>query len=208
MHLAETSGIEVVPHTLIPIADGRLCYLTRRIDRLDDGYKLAMEDMCQLSERLTEYKYKGSYEQIAKLIAKYSSVPKLDVIKFWEIVLFSWLVGNSDMHLKNFSLYKPQGYDYILSPAYDLLSTQLVLPEDTEELALNLNGKKRKIRKVDFEIAMKNSNIDEKAIANIFKKFKRTIPLWEEMIDKSFLSNEIKTKYKIIIAEKSNLIFE
>ena len=92
MHLAEISGIEVVPHTLIPIADGRLCYLTRRIDRLNDGYKLAMEDMCQLSERLTEYKYKGSYEQIAKLIAKYSSVPKLDVIKFWEIVLFSWLV--------------------------------------------------------------------------------------------------------------------
>ena len=208
MHLAEISGIEVVPHTLIPIADGQLCYLTRRIDRLNDGYKLAMEDMCQLSERLTEYKYKGSYEQIAKLIAKYSSVPKLDVIKFWEIVLFSWLVGNSDMHLKNFSLYKPQGYSYILSPAYDLLSTQLVLHEDTEELALNLNGKKRKIRKIDFEIAMKNSNMDEKAIANIFKKFKRTIPLWEEMIDKSFLSNEIKTKYKIIIAEKSNLIFE
>ena len=112
------------------------------------------------------------------------------------------------MHLKNFSLYKPIGYGHILSPAYDLLSTQLVLPEDTEELALNLNGKKRKIRKIDFEIAMQNSGLEEKTIANIFKKFNKTIPAWYEMIDLSFLPNEIKEKYKTIIAENVKIISE
>lgn len=104
MHLAEAVKINVVPHSLIRFSDGELCYITRRIDRQPDGRKIAMEDMCQLSERLTEYKYKGSYEQIAKLIRRYSSAPQLDVINFWEVVVFCWITGNADMHLKNFSL--------------------------------------------------------------------------------------------------------
>ncbi|MBD5295990.1 MAG: HipA domain-containing protein, partial [Bacteroides sp.] len=107
MHLAEIAGIRTVPHSLIRFADGELCYITRRVDRTKKGDKIAMEDMCQLSERLTEDKYKGSYERIAKLIKKHSSAPMLDVINFWEIVVFSWLTGNADMHLKNFSLFKP-----------------------------------------------------------------------------------------------------
>lgn len=115
-----------------------------------------MEDMCQLTERLTEYKYKGSYEQIAKTIKKYSAVPQLDLVNFWEVVVFSWIVGNSDMHLKNFSLYDT-GMGYSLTPAYDLLSTVIVMPEDTEELALTLNGKKKenmekRFREVDNRI--------------------------------------------------------
>lgn len=105
MHMAEAAKIAVVPHSLIRFADGELCYITRRIDREDDGRKIAMEDMCQLSERLTEYKYKGSYEQVAKLIKKYSAMPQLDLVNFWEVVVFSWITGNADMHLKNFSLY-------------------------------------------------------------------------------------------------------
>ena len=105
MHLAEAVKINVVPHSLIRFSDGELCYITRRIDRQSDGHKIAMEDMCQLSERLTEYKYKGSYEQIAKLIRRYSSAPQLDVINFWEVVVFCGITGNADMHLKNFSLY-------------------------------------------------------------------------------------------------------
>ena len=104
MHLAEAAKIRVVPHSLIKFQDGELCYITRRIDRLNDGSKLPMEDMCQLSERLTEYKYNGSYEQIAKLIKHYSTTPKLDLVNYWEVVVFSWITGNSDMHLKNFSL--------------------------------------------------------------------------------------------------------
>ena len=104
MHLAEAARIAVVPHGMIRFADGELCYITRRIDRTPDGGKVAMEDMCQLSERLTEYKYKGSYEKIAKVISRYSSVPQLDIVNYWEVVVFSWLTGNSDIHLKNFAV--------------------------------------------------------------------------------------------------------
>ena len=122
MHLAEIAKIQVVPHSLIRFSDGELCYITRRIDRTENGEKLAMEDMCQLTERLTEHKYKGSYEQIAKVIQKYSSVPKLDLVNYWEQVVFSWITGNADMHLKNFSLYSKVDHLYNLTPAYDMLS--------------------------------------------------------------------------------------
>ena len=195
MHLAEIAGIKTVPHSLIRFADGELCYITRRVDRTKKGDKIAMEDMCQLSERLTEDKYKGSYERIAKLIKKHSSAPILDVINFWEIVVFSWLTGNADMHLKNFSLFKPTE-NYMLTPAYDLLSTSIVMPEDDEELALTLNGKKKKIKREDFEKAMSDSGMDEKSIANLFKKFERAYTKWIEMIAQSFLPEEQQGLYR------------
>ena len=163
MHMAEAAKIAVVPHSLIRFADGELCYITRRIDREADGRKIAMEDMCQLSERLTEYKYKGSYEQVAKLIKKYSAMPQLDLVNFWEVVIFSWITGNADMHLKNFSLYNTS-LGHCLTPAYDLLSTAIVMPEDKEELALTLNGKKSRIVRRDFEKAILGSGISEKVV--------------------------------------------
>ena len=161
-----------------------------------------MEDMCQLSERLTEYKYKGSYEQIAKLIMKYSSVPKLDVVNFWEQVAFSWIISNADMHLKNFSLYSLQNEIYSLTPSYDMVSTPLVMPEDTEELALTLNGKKRKIKRSDFEIAMSNGSLEPKIIEKLFSKFEKAANKWFEFIDIPFLPDEMKERYKQIIVEK------
>ncbi len=193
MHLAETAGIKTVPHSLIRFADGELCYITRRIDRTKKGEKVAMEDMCQLSERLTEDKYKGSYERIAKLIKQYSSAPMLDVANYWEIVVFSWLTGNADMHLKNFSLFKPAA-NYMLTPAYDLLSTSIVMPEDDEELALTLNGKKKKIKREDFEKAMSDCGMDEKAISNIFTKFSKAFPKWTDVIRTSFLPVDMQEK--------------
>lgn len=202
MHMAEAAKMQVVPHSLVRFADGELCYITRRIDRGAHGEKYPMEDLCQLSERLTEHKYKGSYEQIAKTILRYSSAPKLDVVNFWEQVLFSWITGNADMHLKNFSLYSRNQGVYGLTPAYDLLSTALVLPEDTEELALTLNGRKRKLRRSDFVQAMTASGMDEKVIDNLFKKFIKAIPKWDEWIDVSFLPEEMKGKYKALIAER------
>ena len=195
MHLAEIAGIRTVPHSLVRFADGELCYITRRVDRTKKGDKIAMEDMCQLSERLTEDKYKGSYERIAKLIKKHSSAPILDVINFWEIVVFAWLTGNADMHLKNFSLFKPTD-NYKFTPAYDLLSTSIVMPEDNEELALTLNGKKKKIKREDFEKAMSDSGMDEKSIANLFKKFEKAYPKWIEMIAQSFLPEEQQGLYR------------
>lgn len=194
MHMAEAAGIKTVPHSLIRFADGELCYITRRIDRTKKGAKIAMEDMCQLSERLTEDKYKGSYERIAKLIRKHSSAPLLDVINFWEVVLFSWLTGNADMHLKNFSLFRPSD-DYMLTPAYDLLSTALAMPEDEEELALTLNGKKKRIKRDDFEKAMRDSGMDEKAIINLFNRFLKAVPKWHGLIEDSFLPPDLREAY-------------
>lgn len=198
MHLAEATGIKTVPHSLIRFEDDELCYLTRRIDRSKKGEKFAMEDMCQLSERLTEDKYKGSYERIAKLIKKYSAAPLLDIVNFWEVVVFSWLIGNADMHLKNFSLFKP-GSDYFLTPAYDLLSTSIALPEDEEELALTLNGKKKRIKRDDFEKAMLDSGLDQKMVANIFTKFSKALPKWKEIIRDSFLPIEKQQQLQQLI---------
>lgn len=158
------------------------------------GGKIAMEDMCQLSERLTEDKYKGSYERIAKLIRQYSAAPLLDVVNFWETVVFSWLTGNADMHLKNFSLYRPS-CNYMLTPAYDLLSTALAMPEDDEELALTLNGKKKRIKKEDFEKVMHDSGMDEKAITNLFNRFSKATPKWHELIKASFLPADLQEAY-------------
>lgn len=202
MHLAEIAKINVVPHTLIRFQDNELCYITRRIDRTSSGNKISMEDMCQLSNRLTEYKYKGSYEQIAKIILQYSAAPKLDLANFWEQVVFSWITGNADMHLKNFSLYRYHNHSYTLTPAYDLLSTALVMPADTEELALTLNGKKRKISMDDFHKAMTGSGLDNKVIDNIFHKFATIFPKWENFISQSFLPESMQQQYIELIKNR------
>lgn len=194
MHMAEAAGIKTVPHSLIKFADGELCYITRRIDRTRQGGKIAMEDMCQLSERLTEDKYKGSYERIAKLIRQHSAAPLLDVVNFWEVVVFSWLTGNADMHLKNFSLYRPAD-NYMLAPAYDLLSTALAMPEDDEELALTLNGKKKRIRRNDFEKAMLENGMNDNAIAKLFDRFSKSVPKWHGLINESFLPKALQKAY-------------
>jgi len=202
MHLAQISKIKTVEHSLIRLNFDQLAYITKRIDRTDEGKK-HMEDMCQITERLTEHKYKGSYEQVAKAIKKYSSNPGLDVIDFYEVVLFSFLTGNNDMHLKNFSLLKEKG-KYSLCPAYDLLSSELVVDGDDEELALNLNGKKKKIKRSDFVTSMMNSGINEKVIGNIFRKYKKLLPKWNNLIDESFMSTSTKKQYKELIIKKAN----
>ena len=201
MHLAEQVGIAVVPHCLARFADGRLVYLSTRIDRTGKGEKIAMEDLCQLSEQLTEYKYRGSYEQISKIVNRLSAAPMLDVVNFWQVVLFSWLTGNSDMHLKNFSLYAPKG-KHVLSPAYDLLNTLIVVPSDPEELALNLNGKKRKISWRDWSAAMTLSGVPEKVQENMRKRFVQAFPQWEETILHSFLTPKMQEKYLTIVRSR------
>ena len=208
MHLAEIAKIQVVPHTLVRFADDQLCYLTRRIDRTAKGEKIPMEDMCQLSEKLTENKYRGSYEQIAKLILRYSAAPKLDLAKFWEIVLFSWITGNSDMHLKNFSLYAPIQGNPQLAPAYDLLNTLLVMPSDTEELALTLNAKKKKIMLQDFQKAVANSGLEEKVFLNILRKYQAVKNEWFAFIERSFLPPEMKTAYIQMITNRMSRLLD
>ncbi len=205
MHLAEVAQISVVPHTLIRMADDSICYLARRIDRTKDGEKIPMEDMCQLSLKQTEYKYHGSYEQIAKIIAKYCKTPKLNVMNFFDVVLFSWLTGNNDMHLKNFSLYSPTTEIYSLTPAYDLINARIINPKDDEELALPLNGKKKRLKLQDFISSAKRMGIDEIVVMHLFEKYKKLIPKFEEMINVSFLNDELKEKYILLLKNRLEL---
>ena len=201
MHLAKIAKIKVVPHSLIRLTSGNLAYITKRIDRKEKE-KLHMEDMCQLTERLTEDKYRGSHEQVAKAILKYAANPGLDLVNFFELVLFSFLTGNADMHLKNFSLIHQPDIGPIFSPAYDLVATALVNPDDDEDLALTLNGRKKKINRNDFISAFTTLGLDEKQQENIFKKMAKAKNSWFEFIDISFLSTESKAAYKNLIQHR------
>lgn len=208
MHLAEIAHIETVPHSLIRFADGELNYITRRIDRTDDGHKLPMEDFCQISGLMTDQKYQGSYEYIAKLIMQHSCVPGLDIATFWEQVIFSWIVGNADMHLKNFSLISNERGRYHLAPTYDQVSTALVMPEDTEELALPLQGFKKGILFFDFIHAMTDSGVEHKSAERILLRFQKYKTPWFECIDNSFVDERQKAQYKAIISEKLDTLLK
>lgn len=208
MHLAEIARIPVVPHCLIRFADGELNYITRRIDRTNDCEKLAMEDCCQLSGMLTEQKYQGSYEHVASIIRQHSSVAGLDVQNYWELVIFSWIVGNADMHMKNFSLISEEPGRYRLSPAYDLISTALVMPEDDEELALSLQGFKKKLMPFDFIHAMEDSGIATNVAERTLSRFKKYKDKWFECIDHSFISEEQKGALKAIINQRLDTLNE
>ena len=207
MHLAGITGIQTVPHTLIRLKSGELAYLTKRIDRKGKR-KFSMEDMCQLTGKLTEAKYRGSYEQIGKAIIRYSVFPGLDIVNFFEILIFSFLTGNNDMHLKNFSLFKDPKSGYKLSPAYDLVASSLLLPEDKEELALTLNARKRNIKKRDFIAFAEHFNIGSKTVNNIFYKFEQKIPQWKKFIEDSFITNDLKQKYRDLIDERAEKLLK
>lgn len=207
MHLAALCGINTVPHSLIRLKSGSLAYITKRIDRSKSG-KHHMEDMCQLTERMTEHKYAGSHEQIARAILKYSANPLLDVINFYELTLFCYLTGNADMHLKNFSLIDEPDIGYHLSPTYDLLCTAVANPTDKEELALTLNGRKGKITLSDFKKAMTQAHISSKVMDGIFSKYSDIhVPGMIEFIDACFLSDELKQRVKELIQDRSSKFF-
>ena len=209
MQMAEAAGIATVPNGLIRMSDGELAYITRRIDRSENGEKRSLLDMCQLTNRLTEHKYRGAYTQLADVIRRYSAAPLLDIQRFWEIVIFSWIVGNSDMHCKNFSLIETSHNEYGLSPAYDLLAVSLTGIDDHDELAMPLTGHgvddKAFIggyRGESFIEAMTQSGIDRTIATNIVKKFHKRQSKWEEIIDCSFLTDELKEQFKGLIDER------
>lgn len=141
MHLAKLFKIETAEHALIKTTTGELAYITKRFDRIN-GTKVHVEDSCQLSELLTEQKYKSSYERVGKLIRLFTTNSGLDIIKYFRLVLFSFLVGNNDMHHKNFSLIHTEN-GILFSPAYDLLNVNLIFPNDNDDLALTVNRRKK-----------------------------------------------------------------
>ena len=201
MHLAEAAKISVVPHSLIRLADGKLGYITKRVDRTKNGEKIDMEDMCQLTLHPTEYKYKGSHEQIAKTILQYSNTPKLDLTNYMQLLLFCFVTGNNDMHLKNFSLYRPtEGYQ--LTPAYDLLNVAIANPKDKDELALTLSGKKTRLCMSDFLNASKAMGLEENVVQRLIAGLHKALPKWQQLIKVSFLSEEQKQAYEELIVSR------
>jgi serine/threonine-protein kinase HipA len=192
MHLASAFGIETATHALIRLADGGLAYVTKRFDR-HKQQKLACEDLCQLSEILTEHKYRGSYEKTGTIIKQYASQSGLDTLHYFERVVFSFITGNADMHLKNFSMLEKSEAQFTLSPAYDLVSTLLVISNETEQMALTLNGKKNKITRKDFMALATNLSITEKQMDNVFKNFSENRSLAAWWIENSFLPEDKKT---------------
>ncbi len=205
MRMAGCFGIATAECGLIPMEDGQLAFITKRMDRTGDS-KLHMEDMCQLTDKLTEQKYRGSMEQIGKAIIQHCDNALFDALRFFEVVLFSFLTGNSDMHLKNFSLlYKPGGA-ISLSPAYDLLPTQLLLPEDTEESALTINGRKRRLGRTDFLRLAESLHLNEKQVFNVFSRFNTNLDGAFQLLDTGLCNPDIKAKYKSLIQKRARYL--
>lgn len=204
MKMADTAGIRTAPHSLIRLADGEIGYLTRRMDRDAKGRKISMLDMCQLSNRLTEHKYMGTYPQLAQTVRKYSSAPMLDVQRFWEVVLFSWITGNSDMHCKNFSLIDSGKREYVLAPAYDLLAVLLADPADTEEMAMTFTpgGVKTGFDRSTFISAMNESGISEPVANHLVEAMVTHSPSWYRLIEESFLPDDLKNAYRNLISDR------
>ena len=192
MRIAEAYGLNVVPSSLIRLKSGELSYICKRIDRTEKGEKIHMLDMFQITEAFD--KYKSSMEKVGKALHTYSENTLLDKVTFFELSVFCYLMGNNDMHLKNFSMIK-SATGWVLASAYDLLNVSIILPEDTEELALTLEGKKKKLKKDHFINLAKGLGLTNKQIDGVFNRMKKNKPLAEEWVRKSFLSEEMKLAY-------------
>ncbi len=194
MTFARLCKIATADFGLIPLQSGELAYITRRMDRTGNGL-LHMEDFCQLTNKPTSQKYNGSMEQVGKALREFSNFPGLDAVRLYELTLFCFLIGNSDMHLKNFSLIRRENGEYALSPAYDLLPVNLLLPADREELALSLCGKKTNLKKNDFIRFAEHLGLtpaqQEKTTAKLLRNTTKNLP---EALSRSFLPPQMQTE--------------
>ncbi len=207
MRLADIFGIEVPFHGLIYSKDGSLTYLIRRYDRPSSRKKLPVEDFAQLSGRTRDTKYDASMEQVAQIIEKYTSFPVVEKARLFTRILFAFVTGNEDMHLKNWSIIR-RGGKVELTPAYDLLNTSIVLG-DPEETALPINGKKRKLHRNDIVdyFGRGRLGISDKVIKQILERLEAVQVQWQPVIERSFLSDEMKLRYRNVIRERMGRIF-
>lgn len=199
MRIAEAFGIRVVPSSLIRLASGELAYITKRIDRKNSGEKIHMIDMFQITEAFD--KYISSMEKVGKALRKYSSNTLLDLSFYFELTLFCFITGNNDMHLKNFSMIEGSS-GWILSPSYDLLNTSILNPEDKEELALTLAGKKSKLMREHFVQLGEELGLNTKQVDGTFKRIEKNAPKAIKLIDQSFLSADMKKLYKDLLEKR------
>jgi serine/threonine-protein kinase HipA len=192
-----------VQSSLIRLQSGELSYITKRVDRTNQNEKIHMIDMFQITEAFD--KYKSSMEKIGKALNSFSNNPLLDNIFFFEIAVFSFLTGNNDMHLKNFSMIETQS-GWTLAPAYDLLNVAILNPKDTEELALTIQGKKKKLTKENFIHLGEDLGLTSKQINSVFKRFIKNKEIAFNWIESSFLSFEMKEEYKSVLMERYSRI--
>ena len=208
MCMASKVGIEVPVTGLVGSKDSSLTYFIRRFDRIGKGQKLAIEDFAQLLGRDRMTKYDASMEKLVDVIETFCTFPALEKMKLFRLVLFNFLVGNEDAHLKNFTLIT-RNNKIELSPAYDLLNSTIVLRgANIEELALTLAGKKRKINRellVDY-YGKERIKLSEKIIQQVLVELHSAIPEWFHLIHVSFLSDDLKNRYKKLLLERMNVL--
>ena len=202
MLLARECGIPTVEFGLMPLKSGELAYVTRRMDRTSGGM-LHQEDFCQILEKSPDQKYNGSIEQIGKALRKFSNVPMLDVTRLLDLTLFCFLTGNSDMHLKNFSMLRCADGHYELVPAYDLVPVALVLPEDQEELALTVNGKKNRLKLADFLKLGENLHLSARQTSNAVGRITRQVSAnVGQVLPRSFLPIEMQDQLRELVKRR------
>lgn len=200
MRMAELLGLQIVQASLIRLSSGELAYITKRIDRTDYAEKNHMLDMFQILEAFD--KYKGSMERVGRAISMYAENTMLDLLNFYELALFCFITGNNDMHLKNFSMIVRDGNAWGLAPAYDLLNVTIVNPADKEEFALTMNGRKSKFNRVRFVEFGQTLGLTMRQIDGVFKRLFRNKEKAIELLDNSFLSEEYKKKYMVVLDER------
>jgi len=208
MKLANTCGLEVPLHFLVKGSDNQLTYVIKRFDREGWNDKVAMEDFAQLSGLSRETKYNSSMEKVAKIVDIFCTYPVVEKQKLFLSILFSFLTGNEDMHLKNFSVINSQN-KVVLSPAYDLLNTSIAIPNPVEEMALPLNAKKNKLTRNDLVdyYGSQCLKLNEKTIQKILNKLYKAAILWEPVIRSSFLSAEKQHDYSELLNSRLKRLF-
>ena len=213
MRMAEATGIATVPYALIRMGE-QTAYITKRIDRILPTRKnpsltlLAMEDFCQLEQRLTEDKYRSSYERCAKVVTRYSRRPGLDLSELFLRVVFSFAIGNSDMHLKNFSLIETEAGSqlYVLSAAYDMLPVNVIVPEDAEQMALPLNGKKRNLHRNDFLSFADSAAISREAAGKMIQKVVSMRDKYHALCAESYMPEVLKERLDVLMDERLDVL--
>ena len=208
MKMAVAVGIEVPIHGLLYNRDGTLTYFIKRFDRLAHKNKCAVEDFAQLTGNTRDTKYQFSMEKLVSVLDQYCTFPMLEKHKLFIRVIFNYLVGNEDMHLKNFSLIT-RNKKVELAPAYDFLNTTILLPRVKEELALPLNGKKNHLSFKDFidYFAYERLSLNEKIVMETLKNFQEKSSELFSWVDRSFLSEKMKASYKDILMKRFSVLF-
>lgn len=204
MKLAALFKIEVVPNNMIRLASGELCYITKRIDRKNDE-KIHLIDFLQILE--LEDKYLGTMEMLGKKIGELSSYTLLDKLRFFEVTVFNYIVGNNDMHLKNFSMILSD-IGWVLAPAYDLLNVKIILPKDEDDFALFFGGKKKNYSKAYFDRFGQLLELNEKQLNFVYKKTAKWLPNALHLIELSFLNEDKKESYKSLINQRASLFIQ